>query len=337
MTHGAANLYSTLLAQGGAKLQTSTVITIAIVVVAGILLIAIGFAVARYGKLWFQAYMSSADISLLSLVGMGFRQVRPTVIVTAKIMVAQAGLAIDRNTGISTSKLEAHYLAGGDVMNVINAIIAAQRANIDLDFDQAAAIDLAGRDVLDAVKTSVHPKVIDCPDPQSSGKATLSAIAKSGIELRVRARVTVRTNLEQLIGGATEDTIIARVGEGIITSIGSAETHGDVLENPELISRAVLERGLDAHTAFEIVSIDIADIDVGANIGARLQADQAEADTRVARAKAEMRRAEAVAQEQQMKAGVAENRARLVMAEAEVPLAMAEAFRAGNLHTDGQS
>jgi uncharacterized protein YqfA (UPF0365 family) len=337
MTHGAANLYSTLLAQGGAKLQTSTVITIAIVVVAGILLIAIGFAVARYGKLWFQAYMSSADISLLSLVGMGFRQVRPTLIVTAKIMAAQAGLAIDRGTGITTSKLEAHYLAGGDVMNVINAIIAAQRANIDLDFDQAAAIDLAGRDVLDAVKTSVHPKVIDCPDPQSSGKATLSAIAKSGIELRVRARVTVRTNLEQLIGGATEDTIVARVGEGIITSIGSAETHEDVLGNPELISKAVLERGLDAHTAFEIVSIDIADIDVGANVGARLQADQAEADTRVARAKAEMRRAEAVAQEQQMKAGVAENRARLVLAEAEVPLAMADAFRSGHLHSTGKS
>jgi uncharacterized protein YqfA (UPF0365 family) len=281
--------------------------------------------------------MSSADISLLSLVGMGFRQVRPTVIVTAKIMATQAGLPIDRRTGISTSKLEAHYLASGDVMNVINAIIAAQRANIDLDFDQAAAIDLAGRDVLDAVKTSVHPKVIDCPDPQSSGKATLSAIAKSGIELRVRARVTVRTNLEQLIGGATEDTIVARVGEGIITSIGSAETHDDVLENPELISKAVLERGLDSHTAFEIVSIDIADIDVGANIGARLQADQAEADTRVARAKAEMRRAEAVAQEQKMRADVAESRARLVMAEAEVPLAMADAFRSGHLHSPGQS
>jgi uncharacterized protein YqfA (UPF0365 family) len=217
-------------------------------------------------------------------------------------------------------------------MRVINAIIAAHRANIDLDFDRAAAIDLAGRDVLDAVRTSVYPKVIDCPDPQRSGKSTLSAIAKDGVELRVKARVTVRTNLEQLIGGATEETVIARVGEGIITSIGSAQTHKAVLENPDRISRAVLERGLDAQTAFAIVSIDIADVDVGENIGARLQADQADADTRVARAKAERRRAEAIAAEQEMKAQVAENRARLVQAEAQVPLAMAEAFRRGNLY-----
>jgi len=244
-------------------------------------------------------------------------------------------LDINRRTGVSTSRLEAHYLAGGDVPRVINAIIAAHRAGIDLDFDRAAAIDLAGRDVLDAVRTSVHPKVIDCPDPRRSGKTTLSAIAKNGVELKIRARVTVRTNLEQLIGGATEETVIARVGEGIITAIGSADTHLEVLENPDRISKAVLRRGLDAHTAFEIVSIDIADIDVGENIGARLQADQAEADTRVARAKAEQRRAEAIAAEQEMKARVAENRSKLVMAESEVPLAMAQAFVAGRVTISG--
>jgi uncharacterized protein YqfA (UPF0365 family) len=306
----------------------------AIVVAAGIGfgLIAAFFA---YGKLWFQAYMSGADVGLLSLVGMGFRQVKPAVIVNSKIMASQAGLDINRKSGISTQRLEAHYLAGGDVHRVTTAIIAAQRAGIDLDFDRAAAIDLAGRDVLDAVRTSVYPKVIDCPDPKRSGKAFLSAIAKNGVELKIRARVTVRTNLEQLIGGATEETIIARVGESIISSIGSSNNHQDVLENPDRISKAVLARGLDAHTAFEIVSIDIADIDVGENIGARLQADQAEADTRVARAKAEMRRAEAVAREQEMKAGVAENRARLVLAEAEVPRAMADAFRAGGLRSNG--
>ncbi len=306
--------------------------TLAGIVFLGIILLGLVIAFATYGKLWVQAYMSSADVGLLSLVGMGFRQVRPSVIVTAKIMAAQAGLDISRREGISTQRLEAHYLAGGDVMRVIHAIVAAQRAKINLDFDRAAAIDLAGRDVLDAVKTSVYPKVIDCPDPQRSGKNLLSAIAKDGIELRIRARVTVRTNLEQLIGGATEDTIIARVGESIISSIGSSDRHQDVLENPDRISRAVLERGLDAHTAFEIVSIDIADIDVGENIGARLQADQAEADTRVARAAAEQRRAAAIAKEQEMKAGVAENKARLVMAEAEVPKAMADAFRLGNLN-----
>ncbi len=286
-----------------------------------------------YGKMWFQAFMSDADVSFTSLVGMGFRQVNPRVIVQAKIMTAQAGLDINRRTGISTARLEAHYLAGGNVMNVVHAIIAAHRADIDLDFDRAAAIDLAGRDVMDAVRTSVHPKVIDCPDPRRSGKTTLSAIAKNGVELRIRARVTVRTNLEQLIGGATEETVIARVGEGIITAIGSSDTHLQVLENPDRITRAVLARGLDAHTAFAIVSIDIADIDVGENIGARLQADQAEADTRVARAKAERRRAEAVAAEQVMKAKVAENRAGLVMAEADVPRAMAEAIRKGNIYT----
>jgi uncharacterized protein YqfA (UPF0365 family) len=249
-------------------------------------------------------------------------------------MAAQAGLNIRRPHGITTQKLEAHYLAGGNVLRVITAIIAAQRAGIDLDFDRACAIDLAGRDVLDAVRTSVYPKVIDCPDPQRSGKNFLSAIAKNGVELKIRARVTVRTNLEQLIGGATEETVIARVGESIISSIGSSSNHQDVLENPDRISKAVLQRGLDAHTAFEIVSIDIADIDVGENIGARLQADQAEADTRVARANAERRRADAIALEQEMKANVAANRAQVILAEADVPMAMAEAFRAGNLEVN---
>ena len=318
----------TLLAQSS---ELSTVLTIGGLIIAGLFFVVGTIVFAAYGKLWFQAWMSGADVRLASLVGMFFRQVNSNVIVTAKVMAVQAGLSIDRRSGISTNRLEAHYLAGGNVMGVINAIIAAQRAGIDLDFDRAAAIDLAGRDVLDAVRTSVHPKVIDCPDPQRSGKTTLSAIAKNGVELRIRARVTVRTNLEQLIGGATEETIIARVGESIISSIGSAATEQQVLENPDRISRAVLERGLDAQTAFAIVSIDIADIDVGQNIGARLQADQAEADTRVARAKAEQRRAEAVAHEQEMKAKVGENQARLVMAEAEVPKAMADAFRAGNM------
>lgn len=286
---------------------------------------------ATYGTLWIQAFTSGAQIKLMDLVGMGFRKVRPNVIVNAKIMAKQAQLDISKRHGISTQRLEAHYLAGGDVMRVIRAIIAAQRAQIDLDFDRAAAIDLAGRDVMDAVKTSVDPKIIDCPDPQRSGKNFLSAIAKNGVELKIRARVTVRTNLQQLIGGATEDTIIARVGESIISSIGSSVNHQAVLENPDRISKAVLERGLDAQTAFEIVSIDIADIDVGENIGARLQADQAEADTRVARAKAEKRRADAIAREQEMKADVAKQKANLVLAESEVPIAMAGAFRDGNL------
>ena len=317
-----------LLAQ---SISPVTIVMFALIAFCGLLLFAGLLILAVYGKLWFQGFMSSADVTLLHLVGMGFRRVNPRVIVTAKVMAKQAGLDINRRTGISTERLEAHYLAGGNVMGVINAIIAAHRAGIDLDFDRAAAIDLAGRDVLDAVRTSVYPKVIDCPDKNRSGKSTLSAIARDGVELRIRARVTVRTNLEQLIGGATEETVIARVGESIISSIGSSQTHSDVLENPDRISRAVLERGLDAQTAFAIVSIDIADIDVGENIGARLEADQAEADTRVARAKAEQRRAEAVATEQESKAQVAQNRAKLVLAEAEVPEAMADAFRNGRL------
>lgn len=289
----------------------------------------------KYLKLWVQALMSGADVSIFSLLRMHFTKVNPNIIVQAKVMAVQAGLDINHRDGISTRRLEGHYLAGGNVMNVINAIIAAHRAQIPLDFDQASAIDLAGRDVLDAVQTSVYPKVIDCPDPGRSGKSTLSAISKDGVELRVSARVTVRTNLQQLIGGATEDTIIARVGEAIISSIGSAENHSAVLENPDMITRVVLDRGLDASTAFAIVSIDIADVDVGENIGARLQKDQAEADTRVARAKAEERRAEAIATEQKNKAKVTENRSRLVMAEAEVPRAMADAFRSGKIVGNG--
>ena len=300
--------------------------------IVGLFALFVGWMVMSYGKLWFQAFMSKADIKLISLVGMGFRQVNPRVIVSAKIRARQAGLDINVHDGISTERLEAHYLAGGNVLNVIHSIIAAHRAGIDLDFDRAVAIDLAGRDVLEAVKTSVDPKVIDCPDKERSGKSTLSAIAKNGVELKISAKVTVRTNLEQLIGGATEETIIARVGESIISSVGSSDDHLTVLENPDLITKAVLERGLDAQTAFAIVSIDIADIDVGENIGARLQADQAEADTRVARAEAESRRAEAVATEQGMKAKVASNRSEVVLAEAEVPLAMAEAFRSGNVY-----
>lgn len=329
---GFQNLVVLAQAQDPTGFNWSWALGIALAVVVGIAVLAFGAALIVYGRIWLRAWMSGADISILSLVGMGFRQVNPRLIVAAKIPAAQAGLNIDRRTGISTSRLEAHFLAGGNVMSVIQAIISAHRAGIDLDFDRAAAIDLAGRDVHDAVRTSVYPKVIDCPDPRRSGKTTLSAIAKNGVELKIRARVTVRTNLEQLIGGATEETVIARVGEGIITSIGSADTHKEVLENPDRITRAVLDRGLDAQTAFEIVSIDIADIDVGENIGARLQADQAEADTRVARARAERRRAEAVASEQAMRAKVAENRAGLVLAEAEVPRAMASAFAEGKLY-----
>jgi uncharacterized protein YqfA (UPF0365 family) len=328
--------YSPLLAQGDeGSLGFLLLLGLGCAGLAALFMVIVLIAFAMYGKLWFQAYMSSADVSMMSLIGMGFRQVNSRVIVQAKIMAAQAGLDINRRTGISTQRLEAHYLAGGNVMNVIHAIIAAHRAGIDLDFDRAAAIDLAGRDVLDAVRTSVHPKVIDCPDPRRSTTDTLSAIAKNGVELRVKARVTVRTNILRLIGGATEDTVIARVGEGIITSIGSAGTHEEVLANPNRISRAVLDRGLDNQTAFEIVSIDIAHVVVGENIGARLQADAAEADTRVARAKAEQRRAEAIAAEQEMKAKVSENRAKLVEAEAQVPMAMADAFRKGNLTVAG--
>lgn len=318
-----------LLAEG--TIELSTIVTWVIVGLLVLLALFVVISFFAFGALWIQAFAASARVSMFSLIGMYFRQVRAPIVVRAKIMAAQAGLDISSRNGILTQRLEAHFLAGGNVMNIIQAIIAAQRAGIDLDFDQAAAIDLAGRDVQDAVRTSVHPKVIDCPDARRSGKSTLSAIARDGVELRVRTRVTVRTNLEQLIGGATEETIIARVGESIISSIGSTDSHQMVLENPDLISRTVLRRGLDAQTAFQIVSIDIADIDVGDNIGARLRADQAEADVRVARALAEQRRAEAIATEQENRASVSENQASLVLAEAEVPRAMALAFKQGNL------
>ena len=317
-----------LAQEEGGNIGIWLIVGAVVAVIAALVFVIVAFA---YGNLWLQAYMSRADVSLLSLIGMSLRQVNPKVMITAKVMAVQAGLDIGRKHGISTKRLEAHYLAGGNVLGVVQAVIAAQRAGIELDFDRAAAIDLAGRDVVDAVRTSVLPKVIECPDPQRSGKNFLSAIAMDGIELRVRARVTVRTNLEQLIGGATEDTIIARVGESIISAIGSAESHKGVLENPDMITRKVLDRGLDAQTAFAIVSIDIADIDVGENVGARLSVDQAEADTRMRRAEAEQRRAEAVAFEQEMKAKVADNRAKLILAEAEVPRAIDDEVRDGNI------
>ena len=247
-------------------------------------------------------------------------------------MAVQAGL-----TDVSVQGLEAHYLSGGNVRRIVQALIAAHRAKIDLNWFTASAIDLAGRNVLEAVQTSVNPKVIDCPDPRRGGRRTLDGIAKDGIQLKARARVTVRTNLGQLVGGATEETIIARVGEGIVSAIGSSLSHKEVLANPQLIARAVLAKGLDSQTAFEIVSIDIADVDVGENVGARLQADQAEADVRVARAMAEERRAMAVANEQEMKAATVENQAHVVLAEAEVPLALADAFRQGSLRSSSST
>lgn len=320
-----------LLAQ--AQILQNNFLKLAMFALSAIILFVFVLILFSYGRLWLRAFASRAQVRMVDLIGMTLRKVQSRTIVDAKIMAMQAGIETHPELGITTRRLEAHYLAGGNVPRVINAVIAAQRADIDLDFDRAAAIDLAGRDVLAAVKTSVYPKVIDCPDPDKSTKATLSAVAKNGVELRVRARVTVRTNLSQLIGGATEETIIARVGEGIITAIGSAGDHLAVMENPDRISKAVLARGLDAHTAFEIVSIDIADIDIGENIGARLQADQAEADTRKAQALAEQRRANAIALEQENKATVAANRAKVFLAKAEVPQAMAEAFRNGSLQT----
>lgn len=260
--------------------------------------------------LWIAAWASGAYVGLLTLIGMRFRRVPPGTVITARISAVKAGLQIPLND------LEAHYLAGGNVVRVVNAMISADKANIALPFNRAAAIDLAGRDVLDAVKMSVIPKVIETPK--------IAAVAKDGIQLMAVSRVTVRTNLDRLVGGAGEETIMARVGEGMVSTIGSAATHKDVLENPDHISKHILTRGLDAGTAYEILSIDIADVDVGENIGAKLQIDQADADKQIAQAKAEERRAMAVALEQEM-------RARVVEAEAEVPRAMAEAFRSGNL------
>jgi uncharacterized protein YqfA (UPF0365 family) len=268
-------------------------------------------------RLWITAMASGAYVRLTTLIGMRLRRVNPIGVIIPLISATKAGLRLDIND------LEAHYLAGGNVRNVVNALISADKANIDLDFKRAAAIDLAGRDVLEAVHVSVNPKVIPTPK--------VSAMAKDGIQLIATARVTVRANIHRLVGGAGEETILARVGEGIVSTIGSAASHKAVLENPDSISKTVLEKGLDSGTAFEILSIDIADVDVGKNIGAELQADQAEADKRVAQARAEERRAMAVAAEQEKRALVEEMRARVVEAEAQVPLAMADAFRSGNL------
>lgn len=313
---------------------TSNEVLYAVAIVGFVLLALFGLVFlvlfGKYFKLWLRGFVTRAGIGPHTLVFMSLRKVNPNVIVEAKITAVQAGLP-----GIPTGAIEAHYLAGGNVRNVIRAMIAAQRARIDLDWDTATAIDLAGRNVLEAVQTSVDPKVIDCPDARRHGRNTLDGVAKDGIQLKVRARVTVRTNIKQLIGGATEETVIARVGEGIVSAIGSSENHKKVLENPTLIALTVHNKGLDSQTAYEIVSIDIADIDVGDNIGARLQADRAEADMRIARAKAEERRAMAVAIEQEMKAVTQENKAHVVLAEAEIPLAIADAYRHGRLRADG--
>ena len=274
--------------------------------------------------LWIQALSAGAGVGIFELIGMKLRKVDPRVIVLSRIQAIRAGL------DLTTADLENHYLSGGRPVNVVRALIAANRANITLGWKTATAIDLAGRDILEAVQTSVNPKVIDCPNPVS-GKTTIDAVAKDGIQVKAKARVTVRANIDRLVGGATEETIIARVGEGIVTTIGSADTYKAVLENPDGISKKVLEKGLDAGTAFEILSIDIADVDVGENIGAKLQADQAEADKRRFQAEAEKRRAMAMAQEQEMRALTQENRAKVVEAEAEIPRAMAAAFRDGNL------
>jgi uncharacterized protein YqfA (UPF0365 family) len=297
--------------------DTPQIIGVSLLVILIIAVLVFLLLVIKFFRLWLQAKLSRADVKFSELIGMWLRRVDIRTIVLSKITAIQAGLFL------TTQDLESHFLAGGRVPNVVRALIAANRANIDLTLKIATAIDLAGRDILDAVQTSVNPKVIDCPNPQK-GKDTVDAVAQDGIQLKAKARVTVRANIERLVGGATEETIIARVGEGIVTTIGSAIAYKSVLENPDKISKAVLAKGLDAGTAFEILSIDIADVDVGVNVGAQLQAAQAEADMRRAKAEAEKRRAMAVAREQEMRALVVEN-------EAKVPLAMAEAFIKGNL------
>jgi uncharacterized protein YqfA (UPF0365 family) len=301
--------------------------TIIWVIVGVILLFVGGIAMIvffTFIQLWVQSLLTGANISMFNLIGMKLRKVDYQMIVRQKIALVQAGVRV------GTEDLEAHYLARGNVPRTSTAVIAAHKAGMDMSWKTAAAIDLAGRDVLDAVKTSVNPKVIDCPDP-AKGRQFLDAVCRNGIQLRAKARVTVRTKLERLVGGATEETIIARVGEGIVKAIGSAHDHKEVLANPNMITQTVLHASLDAQTAFEIVSVDMADIEVGENIGAKLQADQAAADLRVAQAEAEKRAAMARAQEQEMRAKVEENRAKVVLAEAEVPLAIAEAFKNGRL------
>jgi uncharacterized protein YqfA (UPF0365 family) len=293
------------------------------IVIAVFCLIVLMIFVFFFG-LWFRALLSGAPVKMNRIIGMWIRKVKSKVVVESRIMLVKAGL------NMNSDLLETHLLAGGDIIRVSRALIAANKANLDLSFSKAAAIDLAGRDVLEAVKTCVNPKVIDCPNPDK-GKESISAVAKDGIQLMAKARVTVRTNLARLIGGATEETIIARVGEGIVTTIGSAATYKDVLENPDNISKTVLAKGLDAGTAFEILSIDIAALDVGSIIGAKLQADQAEADMRRFQAVAEQRRAAAKAREQEMLAEIQENRAKVVLAEVEIPKAISESFRNGHL------
>ena len=293
-----------------------TITNIVLIVIALAVLVLFYF-VGSAISLWVQALVSGARVSLISIVFMRFRKVPPKLIVNVKIMAAKAGL------DISTNDLESHFLAGGDVMRVAQALIAADKASIELNFNRAVAIDLAGRNVLEAVQMSVNPKVIETP--------LVAAMAKDGIQLKAIARVTVRANIDRLVGGAGEETILARVGEGIVTTIGSADSHKLVLENPDMISKRVLGKGLDAGTAYEILSIDVADVDVGKNIGAELETDRAEADKKIAQAKAEERRAMAIAVEQEMKARVQEMQAKVVEAEAMVPLAMAEAFKKGNM------
>jgi uncharacterized protein YqfA (UPF0365 family) len=290
----------------------------------GLIVLAIIALVWNAFWLWWQSILSNAPVGLLQIIFMRFRKVNPGIIVTVRITAKKAGI------DLTADELEAHYLAGGDVGRVVQALISSSKANIELDYDRACAIDLAGRDVKEAVNTSVNPKVIDVPSGAMS-RSSIDAIAGDGIQLKVKARVTVRTNLPRLVGGATEETIVARVGEGIVTTIGSAQSHMHVLENPDRISKVVLDRGLDSGTAFEILSIDIADIDVGDNVGARLKIDQAEAEKKVAQAQAERQRALAVAREQEMVALVQENRAKVVLAEAEVPKALADALREGKL------
>ena len=317
---------ASLIAQQGPN--PGNILLLGLLVVGLLIVVAFIGLFAAFFRWWIQSVLTGAGIGLLDLLGMTFRKVKPAVIVRGMIMARQANI---QDPELKTDALEAHYLAGGNVPLVIRALIAANKAKtISLTFREATAIDLAGRNVLEAVQTSVYPRVIDCPAKDDARKS-LDAVAKDGIQLKVRARVTVRANLQQLIGCAAEESIMARVGEGIVRSIGSSESHKKVLENPDMISKNVLARRLDSQTAFEIVSIDIADIDVGSNIGARLQADQAEADTRVARARAEGRRANAIASEQENVATIEESRAKLVDAESEVPRAISEAFRTGKL------
>ena len=300
-------------------------ILVGIAAVIGIVLMLI---LANFFGVWLRAKIADAPVAFAKLIGMRLRRVPVGLIVDSRITAVKAGLPLE------TDSLEAHYLSGGNVSHVVLALIAADKAGITLDFNRACAIDLAvkgtSKTVLEAVRTSINPKVIDCPNP-TAGRTTIDAVARDGIGVKVRARVTVRSNLDRFVGGATEETIIARIGEGIVTSIGSAVSYKDVLENPDRISKVVLQKGLDSGTAFEILSVDIADVDIGDNVGAKLQAEQAEADKVVAQAKAEMRRAAAVASEQEMKARTQEMRAKVVEAEAQVPQAMAEAFRSGNL------